>query len=220
MAWINGLLKNSNARKEQFISLFRQHARLAPKGAEILTATFDGRTELKNGLVRIESIEHEGDVIVRATHELLDRTFIPPFDRDHVATLCKQLDDILDGMNTTLRAVEWYGIGRNELRHEAGDFCKIISQGATELVELFDAFPRITRSEFSNKLLTINKLEDDADDLLGVVLNDIFYKRGADRAVTVEMLAWREIFGHLEEVTDHCNHAVQVLNSIARWEGI
>lgn len=220
MRRVGKLFGSGNSTKNQFLSFFREHAHLAGKCAEELSATLTGKQDLAIGLANIERLEHAGDDLVRHTHELLDRTYIPPFDRDHIISLSNELDDILDCMKTTVRAVKRYGITQRDLRIEAGQFCAIITQATVELIRLFDAFPNMARAQMGNILITITTIEDEADDLLDMAIEKIFRECGPDRHVLVDMIAWREIFGKLEEVTDHCNHAAQVLNSIARWEGI
>lgn len=217
---IGELLGGGNSTKNQFLSFFREHAQLADKGAAVLRATLTGEQDLASGLTDIERLEHAGDDLVRSTRGLLNRTYIPPFNRDHIASLCDELDDILDCMNTTLRTVKRCGITERELRKEAGQFCAIITQATAELVRLFTAFPDITRAQMGGILVSIITLEDEADNLLDVAIEKMFRECGTDRYVRIDMIAWREIFGKLEEVTDHCNHAAQVLDAIAPRAGI
>ena len=49
---------------------------------------------------QLKAIEHEGDLITREIFEALNSTFITPLDREDIAMIAGNLDDILDYMES------------------------------------------------------------------------------------------------------------------------
>src|SRR3954454_2725430 len=84
-------------QKNEFFDLFSQGSANAVEIARLLCGLLD--TFPDDSVARIAAIkklEHEGD---RFTHEIIDllnRTFVAPFDRDDIYRLATALDDVCD----------------------------------------------------------------------------------------------------------------------------
>ena len=65
----------------------------------------------------VKELEHEGD---RLTHELVDllnRTFVTPFDREDMYRLAGALDDVCDNIDEAAEKIVGYGV--REVRQQA-----------------------------------------------------------------------------------------------------
>ena len=68
----------------------------------------------------MKELEHEGD---RMTHDIVDlvnRTFVTPFDRDDMYRLAGALDDICDHVDEAAGKVVGYGVGEIREARAAG----------------------------------------------------------------------------------------------------
>src|SRR5665213_1095943 len=59
---------------------------------------------------RIKELEHEGDRLTHEVVDLLNRTFVTPFDRDDMYRLAGVLDDICDHVDEAAGKIVSYGV--------------------------------------------------------------------------------------------------------------
>lgn len=60
--------------------------------------------------VRAKEIEHRGDEVTHEIVNMLNRTFITPFDREDLYTLAQRMDDIIDVIEKTILNIYIYKI--------------------------------------------------------------------------------------------------------------
>src|SRR6476469_5428061 len=105
-------------QKREFFDLYNQAAANVVAIADRLVALLDRFPDGADDLGRaVKELEHEGD---RLTHELVDllnRTFVTPFDRDDMYRLAGALDDICDHVDDSAEKV--VGYGAREIREPA-----------------------------------------------------------------------------------------------------
>ena len=93
-------------QKREFFVLYNRAAENIVAIAERLIELLDRFPEGAADLGRdVKELEHEGD---RLTHELVDllnRTFVTPFDRDDMFRLAGVLDDICDNIDDTAEKI-------------------------------------------------------------------------------------------------------------------
>src|SRR5438128_2939968 len=121
-------------QKREFFDLYTRAARNAVAISQLLvelldTFPADGETKIRD----IKDLEHEGD---RLTHELVDllnRTFVTPFDRDDMYRLSGALDDICDHVDDAAEKIAGYGV--REIRSQAKEQAHVIHRSAGKLRE-------------------------------------------------------------------------------------
>src|SRR4249919_4018768 len=98
-------------QKREFFEIYNRAAanivEIADKLVELLDRFPDGATDLYRD---VRELEHEGD---RLTHELVDlvnRTFVTPFDRDDMYRLAGALDDVCDYVDEAAHNLTVYGV--------------------------------------------------------------------------------------------------------------
>lgn len=204
-----------------FVVQFRAiigHALLACD--ELRGALRDGPDRLKGHLAAIEHIEHQADGAVGAIHRLVDKTFIPPYDKRDIITLTHKLDDIVDTMRTAVRRMGAYRATANvapEWIAVALLMADAICSAVAELKAVTEAMPGFDHDAVRAAAKRVSGFEDQGDDLFTRAVALVF--PNLDEPVTARMHAWREIFGLLEQAVDHCDHAMARIVSIARQEG-
>lgn len=154
----------------------------------------------------IKRSEHEGD---RVTHELVDllnRTFVTPFDRDDMYRLAGALDDICDHVDEAAGNIASYGVTR--IREEALRQAEVVLRASTKLDEAIGCLEGFR--EARSQLAELADLEDEGDRLEREAISSLF--RSGDDAISV--IRWKDIHERLEEAVDACQHAGHVLEAI------
>jgi uncharacterized protein len=194
-------------QKREFFALYN-------RSAENIAAITDRLIELlerfpadADDLVReVKALEHEGD---RLTHELVDllnRTFVTPFDRDDMYRLAGALDDICDHVDEAAGRIVSYGV--TEIRLHAREQAQVIRRSAGKLadaVALLEGF-----QDSRGHLDELRELEDVGDRILHDSVSSLFMAR----ADPLEVIRWKDIHESLEEAVDACGYAANVLEAI------
>ena len=221
MNWLTSLLPFAarTRPRDAFVEQFQTIAGLAVAATEQLTVALEGKPE--QALARIIQIEHTADEVVGQVNRLVDETFIPPYDKRDIVHLAHELDDVVDGLRTAVRQIVSYRALNVQdgqfLTATAKAFNDLIRRGATELKGVVDGMPALDHDGVREAARIIAGLEAEGDELFARAIHDLF--PNPNQPLTAAMLAWRDIFRQLERITDGCEHAMNVIVSIARQEG-
>src|SRR5438067_4670187 len=79
----------------------------------------------------IKELEHEGDRLTHEVVDLLNRTFVTPFDRADMYRLAGALDDICDHIDEAAGNILGYGV--TTIRDNAREQAAVIERAATKL---------------------------------------------------------------------------------------
>jgi predicted phosphate transport protein (TIGR00153 family) len=193
-------------QKREFFVLYNRAARNAVEIARLLIRLLDefpGNDEL---LRDIKELEHEGDRLTRELVDLLNRTFVTPFDRDDMYELASALDDICDHIDEAAGNISGYGV--RDIRPFAKEQAQVILRSTEKLreaVERIDGFKDAER-----QLHELRDLEDEGDRLNREAVSQLF--RTENDAIAI--LRWKDIHEQLEEAVDACENAADVLEAI------
>jgi uncharacterized protein len=193
-------------QKREFFVLYGRASRNAVEIARLLVRLLDEFPD-EAGLLRdIKELEHEGDRLTRELVDLLNRTFVTPFDRDDMYELSSALDDICDHIDEAAGNIAGYGV--TEIRPAAKDQAQVILRSTEKLreaVERIDGFKDAER-----QLHELRDLEDEGDRLNREAVSELFHtERNA-----VSIIRWKDIHEQLEEAVDACENAADVLEAI------
>ena len=101
LVWFRKLLP----REERFFDLFARHSQSVVQGAEALEGMMRGGEETPVYCQRVNQFENDADQITREVLTAVRRTFITPFDRGDIKNLITAMDDAIDQMQQTAKAV-------------------------------------------------------------------------------------------------------------------
>ena len=193
----------------RFFSYFAEHAGLILQGAVELKALMDNVGESESRARNIKTIETKADAITHDTIQLLHQTFITPIDRDEIHQLITRMDDILDLMEDVSQSVFLYDIRTiPEEARRLADICVACAEKVKAAVELLS---NMTNAEKVMKICTeIDRLETDADQVLRAALAKLFRHEPDTR----ELIKLKEIYEHLETVTDKCEDVANIIEGI------
>jgi uncharacterized protein len=194
-------------QKREFYDLFNQAAANAVDISQRLIVLLNDFPERADeGMRDIKELEHQGD---RLTHELVDlinRTFVTPFDRDDMFRLAGVLDDICDHVDDSAEKIVGYGV--REVREPARRQAEVIERAASKLSE---AIARLEGFKDSKRqLIELRELEDEGDRIAREAIAELF-SGGVD---AIALIRWKDIYEQLEEAVDACENAADVLEAI------
>jgi predicted phosphate transport protein (TIGR00153 family) len=193
-------------QKREFYVLYSRAARNAVEIARLLVELLEEFPRNDSLLRDIKELEHEGDRLTRELVDLLNRTFVTPFDRDDMYELASALDDICDHVDEAAGNIAGYGI--TEIRGAAKAQAQVILRATEKLreaVERVDGFKNADR-----QLHDLRDLEDEGDRLNREAVSDLF-KSETD---AIAIIRWKDIHEQLEEAVDACENAADVLEAI------
>jgi predicted phosphate transport protein (TIGR00153 family) len=171
-----------------------------------LVALLEGFPANGDRLSEIKTLEHEGDRLTREVVDLLNRTFVTPFDRDDIYNLATAIDDVCDHVDEA--AGDIVGFGVVQVRPKATEQARVILRSAEQLdeaVKLLDGF-----KDSSDQLRALRDLEDEGDRLNREAVSDLF----ASETDPIAVIRWKDIHEQLEEAVDACENAADVLEAI------
>jgi uncharacterized protein len=194
-------------QRKEFFQLFNQ---ASANAVAISRALVDLLAQAPNGsqdrIRDIKDLEHEGDRLTHEVVNLLNRTFVTPFDRDDMYRLATALDDICDHVDEAAGNIVGYGV--REIRPAAKAQGDVILRAASKLQEAvarLDGF-----KDSSRQLIELRSLEDEGDRLNREAVSELF--RTSDDAIAI--IRWKDIHEALEEAVDACENAADVLEAI------
>src|SRR3954447_13000992 len=121
-------------QKREFFVIYNRAAanivEISDRLVELLDRFPDGASDLSRD---VRELEREGD---RLTHELVDllnRTFVTPFDRDDMYRLAGALDDICDFVDEVAENIGLYGV--RQIPPDAKQQADVIVRAAAKLDE-------------------------------------------------------------------------------------
>ncbi|PZA11691.1 nuclease PIN [Rhodopseudomonas palustris] len=199
-------------KEERFFDLFAQHTHTVVQGAQALQDMLRGGDETLVHCQRVSHFEAEADSVTREVLTAVRRTFITPFDRVDIKNLINSMDDAIDQMQQTAKAV---------ILFEVREFEPPMREIGTLLVESANlvgrAVPLMQSIGPNLQMLTamteeITKLEGRVDDLHDIGLKELFLKHR--NANTMDYIVGAEIYEHLEKVADRFDDVANEINSI------
>jgi uncharacterized protein len=137
---------------------------------------------------------------------LLNRTFVTPFDRDDMYRLASVIDDICDHVDEAADNIDAYEV--RDVPQSAHRQAEVIYRAAGRLheaVELLEGF-----QDSARQLAALRELEDEGDRLSREAIAELF-RSGAD---PLTIIRWKDIHEQLEEAVDACENAADVLEAI------
>lgn len=208
---LNSILKIFTPSNTVFFELFESIADNVEKmGAlfkQIITeADYDKRSALIQTTI---DIEHDNDDLTHKVFTELSRNFITPFDREDIHYLATALDDIVDYIYAAAKKINLYRVNPNETGIQK--MSELIEQSTAQVkiavIELRD-MKKIRN--ITEALVKINSFENQADDVFEMSIEKLFDTEPDAK----EVIKKRDIYQVMETVTDKCEDAGNVVESI------
>ncbi|MEJ7626581.1 MAG: DUF47 family protein [Ferruginibacter sp.] len=208
---LNSILKIFLPKDRIFYQLFESVAEeLVKMGEKLKEVVNEPSFEVRAKLIKeIEDMEHVNDELTHRIFTELGKNFITPFDREDIHSLASALDDIADYIYASAKKINFYHVNPDEIGiQKMGDLIALgtvqVHKAVTELRNMKNM------RQITDALVAINSIENQGDDIFDMSIERLF----ATEPDAKEVIKKREIYQVMEIVTDKCEDAANVIESI------
>ncbi len=195
---------------KEFFHLFSVQAGNIQMAAQKLRAAFsEGTLSIADARKEIRQIEHENDEVVHSIYERLNTSFITPIDSNDILALSSDYDTIIDYIYAAVNRFYLYKISAPD--EFMKKFARIVDQCAVEVVKISANIQKLKTETAAASAEEIDRLENEADELLNESLAALF-----EKAVdALEVIKVKEIYEWMEEITDRFEDVALLLRDLA-----
>ncbi len=206
--WFQALLP----KEDKFFGLFEAHALTLKAGATSLRHLLNGGEAVPLYCAEVAAHEDAADKITADVLLAVRRTFITPFDRSDIRDLITSMDDAIDQMHKTAKAITLF-----EQREFQPDMVKL-GDVIVQTSELIGEAVPLLRSLRGNAARLnaiaeeVTALEDKSDALYDAGITALY--KGPARKDPMAYIVGAEIYDHLEKVVDRFEDVANQISSV------
>jgi uncharacterized protein len=207
LRWFQALLP----KDDRFFELFAAHSHVIADGARALRALLEGGEVVPECYRVVTDRENDADVVTRDILIAVGRSFITPLDRGAIKDLITAMDDVIDQMQKTAKAVMLFDIRSftPEMK-EMGDAVVRCALLVEEAIPLLRAI-----SEEAGRINAIterlSQIEERADDLHDLGVRALFERHSGN---PMGFFTAKEIYDHLEKIVDRFDDVANELQGV------
>jgi uncharacterized protein Yka (UPF0111/DUF47 family) len=208
---LNSIMKIFMPKDRIFYSLFEEVVDGVAKMGRLLKNVVNEPDKDKRAALAslVEDQEHVNDDLTHKVFTELGRNFITPFDREDIHYLASALDDICDYIYSTAKKINFYKVNPNDTGIQK--LADLIEEGTIQVREAVRELRNMRdMRKITDALVKINSIENQADDVFDMSIDRLF----ETEADAKEVIKKREIYQVMEVVTDKCEDAANVIESI------
>lgn len=190
---------------------FSEVAEICVKAANYLVEFLtDYKPELISERMRtMHSFEHAADEKKHGMSEALSRAFITPLEREDLADLSHNLDEVADNIEEVLQ--RFYVDEPKTVTKESILLAEKVKNCCEALVAMFEELPNYKKpAKLKEAILHISDLEEECDRIYLEGYKNI--KKDCDDVL--EVVGWRKIYDYLERCADACEHVADTVDMI------
>ncbi len=208
---LNSIMKIFMPKDRVFYSLFEKVAETVGQMGVLMNQVvketdFDKRAKL---ISQIEDLEHVNDDYTHKIFTELGRNFITPFDREDIHYLATALDDIADYIFASAKKINFYKVNPSDQGIQK--LAELIEQGSFHIKNAVIELRNMKNMrQITDSLIKVNSIENQADDIFDMSIEHLFETESDAK----EVIKKREIYQVMETVTDKCEDAGNVIESI------
>ena len=204
-------LKLFQPKDKIFQNLFEQTASISVAVSEIfldaMKATDAKRLEL---LAQTGHLEHQADDVAHNLYVELSKNFITPFDREDIHELASAMDDVVDYIDEVGNKIKNYEF--TEFNEYVLKIAELNNESTKELKNAIYGLRDMNKLEkVTEACLKIHGYESKVDLLYNQAMGDLI-KNNRDNPVKI--IVMKDLFEELEMVSDKCQDASNVIESI------
>jgi uncharacterized protein len=189
-------------QQRRFYTLFKRQGELVNEALD----------QLRNGLLegqtrhpRLRELEHECDDVTHDIYQLINQTFVTPFEREDIYELASSLDEVVDLAEEVSDKIDLYRV--KEITPQARRMGEVLALAGKQLAEAvadLEGFAHVTPHR-----LAVHSLENEGDRITREALAALF----TDGASPSDLVKWKDIYDLLEATMDQCEHVANVLEA-------
>lgn len=160
-------------------------------------------------LQKMHEIEHSADKKKHEMNEALIKAFVTPVDREDLAMLSHNLDQVTDKIEEVLQKFYIYNI--QSVEPSIVEFAKKIVKSTELLCQLMDEFENFKRSKkIRSIIIGLNDVEEECDSLYLTSMRNIT-RNPADAYTAISLC---KIYDCFEACADACEHASECVDTV------
>jgi uncharacterized protein Yka (UPF0111/DUF47 family) len=192
------------ARGRRFFELFRKQGEIVSETlSELSKSLLEGRSRH----ARLRDLEHQCDDATHEIHNLINNTFATPLDQEDILRLASSLDDIVDLAEETGDKVDLYHV--ESITDAAKQMGEYLAKAGVEIAASTTTLEGF--ADLKPHRAAIHTLENEGDRMLRVAIGELF----SGEKDASELVKWKDIYDLLEATMDACEHAANVMETIA-----
>ena len=164
---------------------------------------------LQEMLVEMHEIEHRADTKKHDMDAKLAKAFVTPIEREDLALLSYDLDEVTDMIEEVLQKFYIYNIPA--VRPDAILFAKKAVQTCDLMCSIMEEFENFKKSKKLKPLIDqLNNIEEECDSLYLTAMRKLM----VTSTDVMEKLSWHEIYDCLEACIDACEHVSECVDTV------
>lgn len=163
---------------------------------------------IQDMLATMHSLEHNADIKKHEMTAALAKAFVTPLDREDLALISQNIDEVADAIEEVMQRL--YVDSIQTIMPEAVEFAAKIVDCCELMKEILAELENFKRPKKLHEMnVQLNNMEEECD---------VLYLKASHKATKNEdirmVLFWREIFDHLEECADACEHVSDCVETV------
>ena len=204
-------LKLFQPKDKIFHDLFEQTADIAVKTSEVflqaMKETGEKRFEI---LAQTGHLEHQADDLAHNLYVELSKNFITPFDREDIHELAAAMDDVVDYIDEVGNKMKNYDF--SEFNEHVLKIAELNNDSVKELRNaIFGLRDMKNLHKVTDSCLKVHGYESKVDLLYNQAMGELI-KNNKDNPVKI--IVMKDLYEELELVSDKCQDASNVIESI------
>ncbi len=208
LRWFHALMP----KEDRFFDLFARHSEAVLGGAKALRAMLEGGVAVKANCQTVMDREHDADNVTREVLIAVRRSFITPFDRGNIRDLITSMDDSIDQMQKTAKAIILFDVTTfTPQMRDMADAIVRCAQLVQEAVPLLKSLSS-EAGHISSLTEQISQLEGRTDEMHDNGLRSLYQANANSNAMA--FIVGNEVYDHLEKVVDRFDDVANVMHGI------
>jgi uncharacterized protein len=179
------------------------------QATEMLVELITNYSDVDTKRSKIKDFEHRGDVIAHKLFNIIDETFVTPFDREDISRIASSIDEILDYTDGTADRLVLFKIQKPT--PQMLELANILLYASQEVHFLMTRLRRLKNTqELIEHCNNISKYEHQADSIYMSAIAELFQAE----ANPIEIIKLKEVYETLEGAQDRCADVADVIEDI------
>ena len=166
-------------------------------------------SDLRVMLVTMHEHEHAGDQKKHEMSAALAKAFVTPVDREDLALISQNIDDVTDSIEEVLQAFYMYRI--ETVVPEAIEFAQRITACCALMKDMLVEFVNFKKPQKLHDLIIELSHSEDVCDKLYIDATMLLPERCDNM---LDIISWREIYNRLENCADACEHVGDCVDTV------
>ncbi|MCC7048228.1 MAG: DUF47 domain-containing protein [Alphaproteobacteria bacterium] len=208
MGWFQRLMPHTRL----FFPLFQRHATMVTAAAEALRRMLEDGDGVSAHCAEVVRLEEQADAVTRDVLIGIRTTFVTPFDRGDIRDLIGAMDDAIDQMQKTAKAIILFELTRFEPDMRA--MADAIIQAAQLVARAVPLLENIGEhaGQLNEMCLQLTQIEGRGDEIHDRGLKKLY--ESCKSGDPMDFMRGKEIYDHLEQVIDSFDDVANQIQSV------